>query len=64
MPPEIAAELPMLIITALLISIPFAVVGYIVARKRGLRVRYWTVLGFLLGPFVLPLLFFAKKRGN
>lgn len=64
MPPEIAAALPMLIISALLISIPFALAGYFVARKRGLSVRYWTMLGFVLGPLVLPLLLFAKKRGS
>ena len=66
MPPELAAdntaELPMLIITSLLISIPFALAGYFVARKRGLSVRYWTILGLALGPFVLPFLLFAKKK--
>ncbi len=66
MPPELAAEitsaLPMLIITSLLISLPFALIGYLVARKRGLSVRYWTILGFALGPFVLPFLLFAKKK--
>ena len=66
MPPELAAEiaseLPMLIVTSLLISIPFALAGYLVARKRGLSVRYWTILGLALGPFVLPFLLFAKKK--
>ena len=66
MPPELAAEiasaLPMLIISSLLISIPFALAGYWVARKRGLSVRYWTILGLALGPFVLPFLLFAKKK--
>ncbi|MBI3776947.1 MAG: hypothetical protein HY273_15620 [Gammaproteobacteria bacterium] len=66
MPPELAtdivAELPMLIFTSLLFSIPFALAGYWVARKRGLKVRYWTILGFALGPFVLPFLLFAKKK--
>ena len=62
MPTELAAELPMLIVTSLLISIPFALAGYWVARKRGLSVRYWTLLGLALGPFVLPFLLFAKKK--
>lgn len=64
MPPEITAALPMLIITSLLISVPFALAGYFVARKRGLSVRYWTLLGLVLGPFVLPFLLFARKKPN
>ncbi len=75
LPPELLAALPpeivsvlailtpsMLIFLSLLISVPFALTAYLVARKRGLRVRYWTMLGLILGPFVLPFLLFAKKK--
>ena len=75
LPPEILAllspemvsaldmlTLPVLIATTLLLSIPFALAGYWVARKRGLSVRYWTLLGLALGPLVLPFLLFAKKK--
>lgn len=62
MPSDIVAGLPMMILSTLLISVPFAIAGYWIARKRGLNVRYWTILGFALGPFVLPFLLLAKKK--
>ena len=69
LPPEMVSTLdmltlPVVIAITLLISIPFALAGYFVARKRGLSVRYWTLLGLVLGPFVLPFLLFAKKKRN
>ncbi len=69
LPPETVSALsmltlPVLIVGSLLISLPFALAGYWVARKKGLNVRYWTILGFALGPFVLPFLLFVKKKNN
>ena len=69
LPPEIISAsnmltLPVMIAITLLISIPFALAGYWVARKRGLNVRYWTLLGLVLGPLVLPFLLFAKKKSG
>ena len=69
LPPEMVSildmlTLPVMIAITLLISIPFALAGYWVARKRGLNVRYWTLLGLVLGPLVLPFLLFAKKKSG
>jgi hypothetical protein len=62
LPPEIISALPLLAAASLLLQIAGALAGYWVARKRGLKIGYWTILGFALGPFVLPLLPFAKKK--
>lgn len=67
LPPEIIAALtiltsPMVVAASLLLQIAGALAGYFVARKRGLSVRYWTIFGLVLGPFVLPFLLFAKKK--
>ncbi len=67
LPPEIISALTLLtsptaIAASLLLQIAGALAGYFVARKRGLSVRYWTMLGLVLGPFVLPFLLFAKKQ--
>lgn len=67
LPPEIISALTLLtspaaIAASLLFQIAGAFAGYFVARKRGLSVRYWTILGLVLGLFVLPLLLFAKQK--
>ena len=69
LPPEMVSTLdmltlPVMIAITLLISVPFALAGYWVARKRGLNVWYWTLLGLVLGPFVLPFLLFARKKSS
>lgn len=69
LPPEMVSTLdmltlPVLLATTLLFSVPFALAGFWVARKRGLNVRYWTLLGLVLGPLVLPFLLFARKKSS
>lgn len=35
---------------------------YSVAKKRGANVPYWVVMGALIGPFAIPLVFFSKPK--
>jgi hypothetical protein len=45
------------------ISLAFALWCRVVARRRGLDVTWWAVFGFAPGPFALPFVYLAKKRG-
>jgi hypothetical protein len=40
----------------------FAYVGHVMARKRGLKPVFWGVMGGLLGPLVIPLIFLTKAK--
>lgn len=53
----------MLIVT-LLLSLLFALIcGFIAARRGGNRV-YWTVMGFVFGPFAVPFALKAKAKSS
>lgn len=45
-----------------LISICFGVLHYYIAVKKGLNGQGWFVIGFLLGPFSLPVIMLRKRR--
>lgn len=44
------------------ITVVCAVICFSVAKKKGLSIRLWVVLGAFFGPFALPFLFLAKPR--
>jgi hypothetical protein len=45
----------------LVISICFAGILYLIAEKRGLNKVVWTILGLMIGPLALIVIFFVKK---
>ena len=53
---------PMLSIAALILSLAFALLCFVIARRRGLKTTFWTAMGFALGPFALPMILVAKKK--
>lgn len=42
-------------------SILCVYVCYSVAKGKGANVRFWILMGLLLGPIAVPFVFFAKK---
>ena len=42
----------------------WALLAYVVSKKKGLNVVLWSVLGFLLGPIPLIILAFKKKKSG
>jgi hypothetical protein len=50
-------------ILTIAVSLAFALWCRAIARRRGLDATFWTALGFALGPFALPFVYLAKKRG-
>ncbi len=52
-----------LLIVSLLISLGFALLCGFIAARRKLRWVYWSVMGFVFGPFALPFVFMAKPKG-
>jgi hypothetical protein len=42
----------------------WALLTYVVAKKKGENVALWSVLGLVLGPIPLIILAFKKKRGT
>jgi hypothetical protein len=50
-----------LLVITIVISLLFALMLYGLAVWRGVNRRYWTIMGFLFGPFVIPFIFFAKR---
>jgi len=45
----------------LIISFCFAGLLYLIAAKRGSNKIFWTIMGFVFGPFAIPFVFFSKK---
>ncbi len=45
----------------LIFSILCVYVCYSVAKGKGANVRFWVIMGLLLGPLAVPFVFFAKK---
>jgi len=35
---------------------------YQLAKKKGLKRSYWTMLGALIGPFAIPFVLFAREK--
>jgi len=51
-----------LVLISLLVSLLFAAIcGFIAARRKG-RWLYWSIMGFIFGPFAIPFAFAAKTR--
>ncbi len=48
------------ILIFILVIVFFALLLGFIARKRGADTFFWTLMGGLLGPFAVPLVFFAK----
>ena len=46
----------------IIISVCFAGLLNWVADKKKVNKSFWTIMGFVFGPFALPFLFFAKKE--
>ena len=44
----------------ILASLLSALVCYLVAKSRSADRRFWLLMGLILGPLALPLVFFAK----
>jgi hypothetical protein len=42
----------------------WALLAYVVSKRKGLNVVLWSALGFLLGPIPLIILAFKKKSGT
>jgi len=59
---QMLAQSQSLLIVSLLISISCAVLCGILAARRGGRWVYWSVMGFVFGPFALPLVFLVKPK--
>jgi len=59
--PRIWRGLAMGYFVLLVISICFAGLLYLIAAKRGSNKTFWTIMGFVFGPFAIPFVFFAKK---
>lgn len=53
-----------LLVVSLLISLGFAVLCGFIAAHRKLRWVYWSVMGFVFGPFALPFVFMAKPKST
>ena len=51
------------LVISLLISLGFAVLCGFIAARRKLRWVYWSVMGFVFGPFAVPFVFMAKPKG-
>ncbi len=51
-----------LLVISLLISAGCALLCGIIAARRRARWVYWSVMGFVFGPFALPFVFLAKPR--
>lgn len=49
---------------SLAISFGSAVLCGFVAARRKARVVYWSVMGFIFGPFALPFVFMARPAGQ
>lgn len=47
--------------TLILIFLASGYISYFIAKKRRAKTSYWTLLGVLLGPFVIPFVFLAKQ---
>jgi hypothetical protein len=45
----------------LIFSIVCVYICYSVAKGRGANVRFWVIMGLLLGPFAVPFVLFSKK---
>lgn len=48
------------LLISLAISFGCAVLCGLIATRRRARVGYWSVMGFIFGPFALPFVFRAK----
>jgi ABC-type dipeptide/oligopeptide/nickel transport system permease component len=60
---EMLAQSQSLLIISLLISFACAVLCGVIAARRNLRWVYWSVMGFAFGPFALPFVFLARRKG-
>jgi len=60
---QILAQSQTLLIVSLLLSLGFGVLCGFIAAYRKLRWVYWSVMGFVFGPFALPFVFMAKPKG-
>ena len=49
-------------IVLLAISLVFAALLYFIAAKRGANKAFWSVMGFMFGPFALPFVFLSRSR--
>ncbi len=51
-----------MLLVSLAISGACAVICGLIAARRQARVAYWSVMGFVFGPFAIPFVFRAKPR--
>ena len=60
---QLLAQSRPLLVISLLVSLVCAVLCGVVAARRQARWVYWSVMGFVFGPFALPFVFMAKPKG-
>ena len=61
---QLLAQSQSLLVISLLISLACAVLCGVIAARRQARWVYWSVMGFVFGPFALPFVFMAKPKGS
>jgi ABC-type dipeptide/oligopeptide/nickel transport system permease component len=59
---QLLAQSESLLVVSLLVSLACALVCGIIAARRNARWGYWSVMGFVFGPFALPFVFLAKPK--
>lgn len=57
---ELLQQLQPMLLWTLLISVACAAVCGLIAARRKARWVYWSVMGFVFGPFAVPFVFMAK----
>jgi len=61
---EMLAMSESLLIYGLLASVACAVLCGLVAAHRRANWVWWSIMGFVFGPFALPFVFFAKPKAK
>lgn len=46
----------------LLLHVLSILICYVVAKSRGVKPRFWGIMGFIFGPFAIPFVFFSKPK--
>lgn len=52
----------MLVLVLFAIGLASAIIGYLVADKRGANPAFWGAMAFMFGPFALPFLFLTRRK--
>lgn len=48
----------------LLLHVLSILICYVVAKSRGVKPRFWGIMGFIFGPFAIPFVFFSKPKSE